>query len=153
MIAVTRCLRVGDEAGEVNCHGFSGGSGLLAAAATGGVDLTALAELPEVLLSQVRCICEQRGEKLTSAGARSPRWRELMSTTRFGHGRSRDRDRHALGELVGLRVRHVNLLRRTITVDEVIVEVSRKDSPTSDVRHPFGVFRVTSDAVTPRRFP
>ena len=34
------------------------------------------------------------------------------------------------GELVALRPRHVNFLRRTITVEETIVEVSRKDSPT-----------------------
>ena len=36
------------------------------------------------------------------------------------------------GELVGLRVRHVDFLRRTIRVEEVIVEVSRKDSPTGE---------------------
>jgi len=34
------------------------------------------------------------------------------------------------GELVALRPRHINFLRRTITVEETIVEVSRKDSPT-----------------------
>ena len=36
------------------------------------------------------------------------------------------------GELVGLRPRHLNFLRRTITVEETIVEVSRKDSPTGE---------------------
>lgn len=36
------------------------------------------------------------------------------------------------GELVALRPRHVNFLRRTITVEETIVEVSRKDSPTGE---------------------
>ena len=34
------------------------------------------------------------------------------------------------GELVALRPRHVDFLRRTITIEETIVEVSRKDSPT-----------------------
>jgi integrase len=34
------------------------------------------------------------------------------------------------GELVALRPRHVDFLRRTITVAETIVEVSKKDSPT-----------------------
>jgi integrase len=34
------------------------------------------------------------------------------------------------GELVGLRVRHLDLLRRTLLVHDVIVEVTRKDSPT-----------------------
>jgi integrase len=34
------------------------------------------------------------------------------------------------GELIALRPRHVNFLRRTITVEETIVEVSKKISPT-----------------------
>jgi integrase len=34
------------------------------------------------------------------------------------------------GELVALRPRHVDFLRRTITVEQTIVEVSSKDSPT-----------------------
>lgn len=36
------------------------------------------------------------------------------------------------GELVALRPRHIDFLRRTVTVEETIVEVSRKDSPTGD---------------------
>src|SRR5665647_1288400 len=36
------------------------------------------------------------------------------------------------GELVALRPRHVNFLRRTITIEETVVEVSRKDSPTGE---------------------
>ena len=36
------------------------------------------------------------------------------------------------GELVALRPRHVDSLRRTITVAETIVEVSKKDSPTGE---------------------
>jgi integrase len=36
------------------------------------------------------------------------------------------------GELVGLRVRHVDFLRRTLLVRDVIVEVTRKDSPTGE---------------------
>lgn len=36
------------------------------------------------------------------------------------------------GELVALRPRHVDSLRRSITVEETIVEVSRKDSPTGE---------------------
>jgi integrase len=36
------------------------------------------------------------------------------------------------GELVALRPRHIDFLRRTITVQETIVEVSRKDSPTGE---------------------
>lgn len=36
------------------------------------------------------------------------------------------------GELVALRPRHVDFLRRTITVEETIVEVSRRDSPTGE---------------------
>jgi len=36
------------------------------------------------------------------------------------------------GELVALRPRHIDFLRRTITVEETIVEVSRKDSPTGE---------------------
>lgn len=36
------------------------------------------------------------------------------------------------GELIALRPRHVNFLRRIITVEETIVEVSRKHSPTGE---------------------
>ncbi|HEY3547352.1 MAG TPA: tyrosine-type recombinase/integrase [Propionicimonas sp.] len=36
------------------------------------------------------------------------------------------------GELVALRPRHIDFLRRTVTVEETIVEVSRKDSPTGE---------------------
>lgn len=36
------------------------------------------------------------------------------------------------GELIALRPRHVDFLRRTITVEETIVEVSRKVSPTGE---------------------
>src|SRR5665647_1541946 len=36
------------------------------------------------------------------------------------------------GELVALRPRHVDFLRRAITVEETVVEVSRKDSPTGE---------------------
>src|SRR5690606_35575252 len=36
------------------------------------------------------------------------------------------------GELVALRPRHVDFLRQTITVEETIVEVSRRDSPTGE---------------------
>ena len=36
------------------------------------------------------------------------------------------------GELVALRPRQIDFLRRTITVEETIVEVSRKDSPTGE---------------------
>jgi hypothetical protein len=143
MIAVTRCLRVGDEAGEVNRHGFSGGSGLLAAVATGVVDLTALGGAPEVLRSQVRCMCEQRGEVDERGRAVTQVARADEHHTVWPWAKSRSRPACAGGELVGLRVRHVDLLRRTITVEEVIVGVSGKDSPSSDVRHPFGVFRVT----------
>ena len=36
------------------------------------------------------------------------------------------------GELVALRPRHVDFLRRTITVEDTIVEVSKKISPTGE---------------------
>jgi integrase len=36
------------------------------------------------------------------------------------------------GELVGLRVRHVDFLRRTALVQDVVIEVSTKDSPTGE---------------------
>jgi integrase len=36
------------------------------------------------------------------------------------------------GELIALRPRHVDFLRRTITVEETIVEVSKKVSPTGE---------------------
>ncbi len=36
------------------------------------------------------------------------------------------------GELIALKPRHVDFLRRTITVEDTIVEVSRKHSPTGE---------------------
>jgi len=36
------------------------------------------------------------------------------------------------GALVALRPRHIDFLRRTITIEETVVEVSRKDSPTGN---------------------
>lgn len=36
------------------------------------------------------------------------------------------------GELIALRPRHIDFLRKTVTVEETIVEVSRKHSPTGD---------------------
>jgi hypothetical protein len=36
------------------------------------------------------------------------------------------------GELVGLRVRHVDFLRRSVLVQDVVIEVSTKDSPTGE---------------------
>lgn len=36
------------------------------------------------------------------------------------------------GELIALRPRHINFLRKTVTVEETIVEVSRKHSPTGE---------------------
>jgi integrase len=36
------------------------------------------------------------------------------------------------GELIALRPRHIDFLRRTITIEETIVEVSRRTSPTGD---------------------
>lgn len=36
------------------------------------------------------------------------------------------------GELIALRPRHIDFLRRTITVEETIIEVARRDSPTGE---------------------
>lgn len=36
------------------------------------------------------------------------------------------------GELIALRPRHIDFLRKTVTVEETIVEVSRKHSPTGE---------------------
>ncbi len=58
------------------------------------------------------------------------------------------------GELIALRPRHVDFLRRTITVEETIVEVSKRISPTSErmIVKPYPEGRRTPNPRSPEAF-
>lgn len=64
-----------------------------------------------------------------------------LTPDEFGHLLTAVPERHVLlvltaietrtrwGELIALRPRHVDFLRRTVTIEETIVEVSKRSSP------------------------
>lgn len=79
-------------------------------------------ELPKVVTKKTRTLTPQEyGSVLAET---PPRFKALVMTAIETGMR--------WGELVALRPRHIEFLRRTITVEETIVEVSRKDSPTGE---------------------
>jgi integrase len=79
-------------------------------------------ELPKVIVKKTRTLTPQ---EYGSVLAETPsRFKPLVMTAIETGLR--------WGELVALRPRHIEFLRRTITVEETIVEVSRKDSPTGE---------------------
>ncbi|GIG41217.1 tyrosine-type recombinase/integrase [Cellulomonas phragmiteti] len=79
-------------------------------------------ELPKVVARRARTLTP---EEYTSVLAEVPdRFKPLVMTAIETGLR--------WGELVALRPRHVDFLRRSITIEETIVEVSRKDSPTGE---------------------
>jgi integrase len=77
-------------------------------------------ELPKVVAKKYRILTPAEFE--TVIAAIPPRFKTLVLTDIEPGLR--------WGELVALRPRHIDFLRRTITVTETIVEVSKKDSPT-----------------------
>lgn len=79
-------------------------------------------ELPKVITKKARTLTPEEFEAIL--GEVPPRFRALVLTDIETGLR--------WGELVALRPRHINFLRRTITVQETIVELSRRDSPTGE---------------------
>ena len=77
-------------------------------------------ELPKVVAKKYRILTPAEFE--TVIVAIPPRFKALVLTDIETGLR--------WGELVALRPRHIDFLRRTVTVSETIVEVSKKDSPT-----------------------
>jgi integrase len=79
-------------------------------------------ELPKIITKKTRTLTPQEyGSVLAET---PPRFKALVMTAIETGLR--------WGELVALRPRHIEFLRRTIMVEETIVEVSRKDSPTGE---------------------
>jgi len=79
-------------------------------------------ELPKVIVKRMRTLTPQEYSPVL---AEIPdRFRPMVMTTIETGLR--------WGELVALRPRHVDFLRRTIVVEETIVEIPRKDSPTGE---------------------
>lgn len=79
-------------------------------------------ELPKIVARKARTLTP---EEYTSVLAEIPNRFKPLVMTAIETGLR-------WGELVALRPRHVDFLRRSITVEETIVEVSRKDSPTGE---------------------
>jgi integrase len=77
-------------------------------------------ELPKVVTHKCRILTPDEFDRLLASIP--PRWTPLVLTAIETGLR--------WGELIALRPRHVNFLHRTITVEETIVEVSKKISPT-----------------------
>jgi integrase len=77
-------------------------------------------ELPKVITRRARTLTPAEYERLLAA---LPEQHRLMVATLIEGGLR-------WGELVALKPRHIDFLRRTLTIEETIVEVSKKDSPT-----------------------
>ena len=79
-------------------------------------------ELPKVIAKKYRTLTPDEFERVLAA---MPDRFKAMVLTDIETGLR-------WGELVALRPRHIDFLRRTLTVEETIVEISRKDSPTGE---------------------
>lgn len=79
-------------------------------------------ELPKVIVTQKRTLTPDEFELLITA---IPDRYRLMVETAVETG-------VRWGELIALKLRHIDFLRRTVTVADTIMEVSRKHSPTGD---------------------
>ena len=77
-------------------------------------------ELPKVITRRSRTLTPLEYERLLAA---LPERHRLMVATLIEAGLR-------WGELVALKPRHIDFLRRTLTIEETIVEFSKKDSPT-----------------------
>jgi len=79
-------------------------------------------ELPKVVARKTRTLTPEEFQRLLAA---IPDRFKLLVLTEIETGLR-------WGELIALRPRHVDFLRRTINVEETIVEVSKKASPTGE---------------------
>jgi integrase len=78
-------------------------------------------ELPKVIARKTRTLTPEEFDALIRA---VPEQHRLMVETAIETGMR-------WGELIALRPKHIDFLRRTLTVEETIVEVSKKHSPMS----------------------
>jgi integrase len=79
-------------------------------------------ELPKVIARKSRTLIPEEFDRLIAA---IPEQHRLMVQTFIETGMR-------WGELIALRPRHIDFLRRHVTVEETIVEVSKKHSPTGE---------------------
>ena len=79
-------------------------------------------ELPKVIARKSRTLTPQEFERLVGA---IPSQHRLMVETFIETGMR-------WGEVIGLRPRHVDFLARVVSVEETIVETSKKNSPTGE---------------------
>ena len=79
-------------------------------------------ELPKIIARQTRTITPDEFDVLIRA---VPDEHRLMVETAIETGMR-------WGELIALKPRHVDFLRRTVTVEDTIIEVSKKHSPTGE---------------------
>src|SRR3954454_8760375 len=79
-------------------------------------------ELPKVITRKSTTITAEEFDRLLAA---IPERHRVMVETAIETG-------VRWGELIALRPRHIDFLRKTVTVEETIVEVSRKHSPTGE---------------------
>ncbi len=86
-------------------------------------------ELPKVIVRKSRTLTPEEFDALIRA---VPEQHRLMVETAIETGMR-------WGELIALRPQHIDFLRRTLTVEETIVEVSKQHSPTGEryVRKPY----------------
>ena len=79
-------------------------------------------ELPKVITRKSTTVTADEFDRLLAA---VPERHRVMVETAIETGMR-------WGELIALRPRHIDFLRKTVTVEETIVEVSRKHSPTGE---------------------
>ena len=79
-------------------------------------------ELPKIILRRTRTLTPDEFGRLMAA---MPERHRLLVATAIETGMR-------WGELIALRPRHIDFLRRTVTVEETIVEVSKKHSGTGE---------------------
>src|SRR5215211_3248613 len=93
-------------------------------------------ELPKIILRRSRTLTPTEFGRLIDA---IPERHRLLVATAIKTG-------VRWGELIALRPRHIDFLRRTVTVEETIVEVSKKHSGTGERMTSSPILRTTSRA-------
>lgn len=79
-------------------------------------------ELPKIITKRSRTLTPEEFSRLVAA---LPEQHRLLALTAIETG-------VRWGELIALRPRHIDFLRRSVTVQETIVEVSKRNSPTGE---------------------
>jgi integrase len=93
-------------------------------------------ELPKVITRNTRTLTPEEYDRLLTA---LPQQHRLMVETLNEAGLR-------WGELIALKPRHIDFLRRTLAVDETIIDVSKKHSPPASATWPSPTPRTTNPA-------